>query len=64
MEDLRQRIERLEKRVGRIAVTFSVLVGLGIFAMLDLGFGEWGLAVATVGTMAFGFFAVRYLIDR
>lgn len=61
---MRQRMERLERRVSRIAVTVSVVIGLGIFAGLDLAFGEWGLAIATVGTLAFGFFAVRHLIDR
>lgn len=63
-DDLRQRLQRLEKRVTRIAVTFSLIVGLAIFVALDLSFGEYGLAVATVGTMLFAALAVRYLVDK
>ncbi len=58
------RIERFERRVARLAVTVSVFMGMAIFIAIDLLFGEWGLQTATVATLAFGAFALRYLIDQ
>ena len=64
-DELKRRIEHLERRLGNVAVTLSILGCAAIFIVFDLVGGDrWGLQIGALVALAFGFFAVRHMIER
>ena len=64
-DELKRRIERIERRQRNIAVTLGIFGCTALFMLFDLVGGvQWGLQLGTLAALVFGFFAVRHLVGR